>query len=375
MTKKIAIDISMLKDDAYTGTAVYEYNLIKNLLEINKTDRFILFGVDSIGGSDKLSKLEFGKRDNVTIKVVKIPEKLLRTFFIGWQKINLPPVEFFTGPIDLFHSFNWYLPPQSKGKQIGTFYDLTPLLFPKWHTKRNVEINRFLLNRYAEKADKLVTISENSKRDFESIYGVADIDIVYPASNITETPAGDFKDLMKKFNITPDYLLSVGTIEPRKNLPKLVDAYINSGVKNQLVITGMHGWENEAVYKKISSSKANIIVTGYVSAGELKSLYENARLFIYPSLYEGFGIPVLEAMQSKVPVITSRISSLPEVGGDAAMFINPHDTADISGAIIKVLSDKDLSKRMISDGLKQSAKFNWHDSARKLNDIYQRLLT
>jgi glycosyltransferase involved in cell wall biosynthesis len=163
----------------------------------------------------------------------------------------------------------------------------------------------------------------------------------------------------------------VGTVEPRKNLLRLIDAYNQLKPNLKLVIVGASGWHNKAIYQKKSP---NIIFTGYVPNEDLPIFYNNAKLFIYPSLYEGFGIPILEAMNCRCPVITSNISSMPEVVGDAALLVDPYRVGEIKSAMAKVLEDDNLRKRMIAAGVVQASKFSWEKTAAETVALYKKVL-
>lgn len=367
--KKIAIDISVLNDAQKTGIGVYVFNLIDNLLKINKTDQFILFGIATWETSSRLKNLPFKNYSNVELKIYQMPARLFRTVFLIWQKINWPFIEYLVGEVDIFHSFNWFLPPTKKAvvttKVVAAIFDLTSINNPLWHAEKTVQLDKIRLEKIKKYATVITTISENSKKDLLTEKVKQKIEVIYPAVK-------PIKDSRKSM-INGEYILSVATIEPRKNLKFLVESYLEGGFKQKLVLVGKIGWKNKDLLEIIEKNRQKIVLTGFVSDQELKGLYQKALFFVYPSLYEGFGIPVLEAMANGAPVISSNTSSLPEVGGKAVLYIDPKNKKTLINAMKKLLTDKKLRNDLIKKGKIQSKKFSWVNSAKKLNDIYQRI--
>lgn len=370
---KIGIDISVLNDSQKSGVGVYTYQLIDALLQINSQDQFILFGLSPFAAFENLNNLPFKKYPNVKMRLYKMPARLFRVIFLIWQKINWPPIEYFIGEVDFFHSFNWYFPPQKKGIKVATIFDMTPFLFPKFHQEKTVQLETIRFKRIKKDADLVITISENSKKDFLRFAPKKKVEVVYPAvSEKFKMQNNEFKikKVLKKYNIKRGYFLSVGSLEPRKNIQKLVEAFITGNFDNQLVIVGSEGWKNESVINLIKKNDHNIVITGYVPEEDLPVLYNQALCLVYPSFYEGFGIPVLEAMSSGTAVICSKISSLTEVGGEAVLYIDPKDNESIRKAMIKISKDSRLRKDLIKQGRVQAEKFSWKKSAGKLNNLY-----
>lgn len=357
---KIGIDISVLNDKNRTGIGVYAFELIKALLKINQKDKFILFGIATLSTYEYLKNLEFKDYPNVEMKIYKMPAKFFRQAFLLWQKLNWPKVEYFIGPVDVFHSFNWFMPPQKRGKRVATVFDLTSVLYAQWHDPKTTQLDKIRFQKIAHDADLVITISQSTKNDFLKLQPQGRVEVVYPATrNFTNTGS------LKKYDLQPGYLLTVGTLEPRKNLENLIKAYLKSKIDNQLVLVGKSGWKNEELLSLIKKYPQKIKQLGFVPDEDLPRLYKNAQAFIYPSFYEGFGIPVLEALSFDIPVITSNISSLPEVGGKAVTYIDPNDIDDIAKSLTKI--------KKTGLEIKQAKEFTWEKSAQQLNFLYQSL--
>ncbi len=373
--KTIGIDITVLNDDRPTGIAVYVQELLRNLLEINRKDRFILFGFSTLQTERRLKNLEFRKYPNVEIKVFKMPAKFFRTIFKIWQKTEWPLIEYFTGRVDIYHSFNFYLPPQKIGKRIATIFDLTSILFPQYHLRRISDLDKIRFDRIAKQADLVVAISRSAKEDFIRYYHTPRVEVVYPAAQGVFDKGIDsvtVSRILKKYRLQPGYFLSVATLEPRKNLETLIDAYDKNNFTEPLVLVGRIGWKTDRLLKRLNGRR-NIIFTDFVPKEDLVSLYKGALCFIYPSYYEGFGIPVLEAMKSEIPVICSDTSSFPEVGGNAVYYFNPNSKKELIKALSEVESSRKLRAQLVKRGVEQAKKFNWQRSAEQLNSLYQKI--
>ncbi len=368
----IGLDISVLNDRQRTGIAVYTYNLIDALLKLNKKDKFILFGIATFETFGYLKNLPFKNYPNVEMRIYCMPARFFRIAFLLWQKLNWPPIESFVGKVDIFHSFNWYMPPQRYGRKVGTVFDLTSIIYPKWHNGRTVQLDKIRFERLAKNADCIITISENSKKDFQKFWPNTEVKVIYPGVSSIFTNKIDIKitnKVLRKYNFRSGYFLSVATLEPRKNLEGLVKAYIKSGIKRSLVVVGLGGWKNQKLLDLLKKHKDKIIITGFVPEGDLVVLYQQALCLVYISLYEGFGLPVLEALSCGTPVICSKTSSQGEVGGDAVIYVDPNNIQDISEALKKIQDEK-LRAKLIQKGLMQAKKFSWTQSTTGLNKLY-----
>ena len=261
-------------------------------------------------------------------------------------------------------------------KSLITIHDMAHHYYPHYVCPgQDVNLPRYLKS-YASRADLILCISENTRKDVINILGVPEEKVWVTYMGVSKVFCFNrdenlLNDFRKRYGLPERFILFVGTIEPRKNLVKLVEAcnllYKRDKIKEPLVIVGGKGWKNKQLYELIRKLKIEdrIISPGYVSDSELSMFYNAATVFAYPSLYEGFGIPVVEAMACGVPVVTSNVSSLPEVAGDAAILVNPEDPEEIASGIYKIMTDEGLYKNLQESGFKQASKFTWESCAKK----------
>lgn len=279
---------------------------------------------------------------------------------------------------DLNIFFNFIVPPRVQGKVITTVHDLTYLRFPETMDRKNLKRIQKDIAYSIERSDRILTVSEFTKNELCNLLHVAEdkVDVVYNAPALSNEIV-DVETFLKHHEICKPYILYVGTIEPRKNLVRLIQAYEKlkkeTGIPHQLVLAGGKGWNSEEIYSTIKKSP-DILPIGYVSDAGKNTLYQAAELFVFPSLYEGFGIPPLEAMTFGCPVVSSNAASLPEVVGDAAELVDPMNVESIAEGMWKVLSDNLCRAELVHKGYQQAKKFNWDDSAKKLMQICREVL-
>ncbi len=269
-------------------------------------------------------------------------------------------------------------------KKVITICDTIPFIFPKVSSTLEYVVYHFWLPLAIKQVDSVLTISEQSKMDIEKYLKV-------PGEKITVTklaagpryhqldPA-EIEVMLKRLRLEQPYILYIGSIEPRKNLLRLLEAYQKlcewSG-RWRLVIVGARSyWKSSPVAEKVEKLglKDKVIFTGYVRDEDLPALYNGADLFCFPSLYEGFGLPVLEAMACGVPVVTSNTSSLPEVAGEAAILVDPYNVTDMAAAMRRILEDRELAGELREKGLARAAQFSWEKTARETIAVYEKVL-
>lgn len=283
----------------------------------------------------------------------------------------------------LYHSPNFFLPPFS-GRTVTTVHDLSHHIYPEFHPPARIDYMRRMLPDSLKRASHVITVSESARQDLITHFA-------HPPERITAIPLGanpafrphsaaELAPVLARWGLQAQrYSLYVGTIEPRKNLDRLLDAYesLPEALRRQypLVMAGSPGWRSEDTHARMARAASTgwLHYLRYAAQADLPALYAGARLFVYPSLYEGFGLPVLEAMASGVPVVTSNVSSLPEVVGDAALSIAPEDTDALVVALEQGLQDEAWRNQTSSAGLKRAAHFSWERCINQTVDVYRQV--
>lgn len=297
-----------------------------------------------------------------------------------WSVLPFDYRQMFT-PADLTIFFNYIVPPGVTGKVITVVHDMTYFRYPETMDRRNLLRLRQGLRRSVECSDRIIAVSEFSRDELSALMGIPKerISVVPCAPSLVEGCA-PFDTLTDKFHLRRPFLLYVGTIEPRKNLARLIRAFerlkTEHSIPHQLVLAGGKGWSTEEIYQSAEASpyRKEILFPGFISDKEKNALYRQADVFVFPSLYEGFGIPPLEAMVWGCPVVCSRAASLPEIVGEAAELVRPLDEADIANGIWKVLSDREYAAQLVKKGHDQVKKFTWEASADRLKQICREVL-
>ncbi|MFH0798836.1 MAG: glycosyltransferase family 1 protein [Pseudomonadota bacterium] len=387
---KIGIFVDILTNKK-TGVEYYTQNLLQHLLEMDIKNQYCLIRHDGVGvdfeSEKKYTEIVCKKRNQSILFLRRFINVLPRqiTLTVIRQILKFVPSIYYSTnkklrSFDILFSPNFGLELETNPRayQIVIVYDITPIRVPQCHNKEVGIFFNAVLGDILKKADKIIAISEFTKRDLITHYGIVEekISVIYPGLNrhMTRTPKSC--DIVKKYNLPEDFILSFGTLEPRKNAIAVVKSFAllkKDGRREMLVIAGRKGWGYEDVFvtlKQLGLEKS-VLFTGYVDEEDVPGLYGAARLLVYPALYEGFGLPVIEAMSCGCPVITSSTSSLPEAGGDAALYIDPTDEKQIYEAMKKVIGSEELRGDMIMKGLIQASKFNWDESARKVIKIFE----
>lgn len=280
----------------------------------------------------------------------------------------------------LFHATDHLLPPLAQTRSVFTLHDLTVLKFPTTHTQLNRRFLQLMLPRFLQTADAVIADSHCTKQDALQLYRLpADrVRVVHLGVDARFKPIDiiSASSVEECYQLPGRFILAVSTIEPRKNLLVLLEAYQALRQRHpdiQLVIAGKRGWHSEPFFERLQALGLSdaVRLLGFVPDGDLPALYSLAEVFAFPSLYEGFGLPVLEAMACGTPVICSNTSSLPEVAGEAALQIAPADVQEWARALEQIVSDSALRASLRERGLKQAARFTWENTARQTYSIYQ----
>lgn len=283
---------------------------------------------------------------------------------------------------DVLHGPRGVLPLAYGRKAVVTIHDLAFLLFPNYIKFNPIRYWPLFVRRSALKANHVIAVSENTKQDIIRLFGIPahKITVTHEACSDAFKPITDQNELKKtrvKYNLPDRFIVFVGTIEPRKNLNTLLKAlYIIKNMRHstiKVVFAGKKGWLYSDFFELIKKLhlEDNIVFTGYVEEKDLPCIYSLADVFVYPSRYEGFGLPLVEAMSCGVPVIASDSSSIPEVLGDAGILF-PHDSPKhLCRSLLEILENEDLQKALVSRGLKRAQEFSWQKTAIKTLDVYE----
>lgn len=303
---------------------------------------------------------------------------------IVWTNWRVPPL-LHQHDIDVYHGVcNFELPIRKVCRYVVTIHDLVPLFFPQLVPKKHLLFFRMFMKRAAHTADLIITDSEHSRRDIIAHLGVpaAKVRVVYLGYTPRERPPDDpehRRAVLARYGIRAPYLLFVGVLEPKKNLERLLKAFAllrrdsTVGQNLQLVIAGGQGWFVERIFRDVRALGLDqqVIFPGFVPEADLPELYAGAEVFVFPSIYEGFGLPVVEAMSYGVPVVTSNISSLPELVGEAGVLVDPFTPEAICEGVATVLRDSQLRTAMRHKGRAQARQFSWQRTAEATYRIYQ----
>jgi len=299
-----------------------------------------------------------------------------------WEQLIFPGLLWKMG-VDLLHSLHYTLPFGCKQPVVVTFHDMTFFLYPKLHTLSKRLFFRFMIPRSAHRADALIAVSENTRQDIIRLLGVKPDKIMTvplglaPAFRPIHNPDA-LVVIRQRYHLPERFILFVGLIEPRKNLPSLLRALRIAGQKApcHLVVVGEPGWQVKSVYRLIQNLDlmGRVHFTGYVPVEDLPGVYNLADLLVYPSFYEGFGLPVLEAMGCGLPVIASNTASLPEITGEAGFLLPPGEDGLFAQAVLELLADKEARRRFSELGQQRAAAFTWQRAAQSTLDVYRCIL-
>jgi glycosyltransferase involved in cell wall biosynthesis len=375
---KIGIDGSSILP-VKTGIGYYTLNLIRALLKIDQENEYVLL-LNSYRHAPP--DYPFLAKPNLRVRRFRIPGPLL---IHGWRYVHAPPIEVLVGRVDVFHSPGTYIPPQIGGKRVTTVHDLYFLKHPENCDTLGGRFLKATVPSRIHRMDRVIVDSLSAKADLIEQLGVAEekISVIYlGVDQISFRPiadAGLLGLIREEYCVPPNYLLTVATLEPRKNLEGLLFAYkrLKTIVHNppKLVIVGRAGWQSEKIFETVRELdlRRDVIFTGYVSESHLPMLYNCALLFVYPSLYEGFGLPVLEAMACGLPVIVSDTPSLREIAGESAVLVDPQNYYALADKMRDLIVQHSLRERLREKSLAQARQFSWELCARKTLNVYKQV--
>jgi len=374
MVKRIGIDATALPAQP-VGAGNYIIQLVKALAKMDLDYEFIVFAQKS-----KRDLFGIPLNSNLHWEIVADKSPMYR---LMWEQTTFPRLVH-RAELDLLHSLHYTKPVRLGCPSVVTIHDMTFFLFPHLHTRSKRIFFPFAIRSSIRRADALIAISESTRQDSIRLLGISPQKIFTTMLGITDEfrvvkDKGLLEKVREKYDLPEAFVLYVGLVEPRKNIPFLIRAYkslVDEGIQHNLVIVGRFGWMYHEVFKQIEELglEDRVQFTGYMPQDDLPMVYNLASLFVYPTKYEGFGFPTLEAMACGTPVVTTAISSLPEIVGNAGILVPPGDEQELTGAMVEVLSDPIFYDQLRTRGLQRSEQFTWERTARETLKVYQQVL-
>lgn len=376
---RIGIDIRVLARGTRTGVEEYVINLLSHLLPLDQKTDYLLFY--NAWRKERIAHC-WTELANVFLRDARIPNRAL---FLSTRYLSRPRFDKILGGADVYFNPHFFTAPVSRScRKIVTFHDLSFLRFAHCFSWRKRIWQKFFVDakKEARSADKIIAVSQSTKSDLVNLYGLAPekIEVIYSGLDDRflslgphPRPGCNPRETREKYRLPDSFILYFGTIEPRKNLISLINGYELLRDRRpelahlKLVFAGALGWLYADILKAARRSRygQDIVFTGFVADEDKPSLYRLAELFVYPSFFEGFGFPPLEAMACDVPTIVSNSSSLPEVVGAAGLMVDAANIDELSHAMEAALMDQGLRRRLVSRGREQAKMFSWKDCAKK----------
>lgn len=368
---RIGIDVRPLLSPVRAGVGEYTSELLSALFSLNLDHEYVLVSSGMAGPPAEVGKWQ---AENIISHHIKWPNKLLH---FSQSILHAPPIDRLVGELDCWVSPNvGFTTLSPRLKQIQVIHDLSFEIMPDCYSLKRRLWHRFASPRAAcERANAVVVPSEHTKHDVCRQFGIQDeaVHVIHPgiAHRFFHCREEEMAQAKASFTLPERFVFFLGTIEPRKNIESLVHAFDRSSLRAdgyELVIAGAPGWSCRGTFDLIAQTPG-VRYLGYVDSAHQPALYRLASLFVYPSLYEGFGFPVLEAMAAGTPVITSNRSSLPEVAGNAALLVDPYNADEIGRAMKQLLNDTALYRRYAARGPDQARQFQWRAAAQTFSTL------
>lgn len=367
---RIGINTLFILPGKVGGTETYVRGLIHGLTQVDKKNEYVLFTHNENHHTFEYNSEQFSK------KLCPVPAKS-RSARVAYEQMVLPRVVTKHG-IDVLHSPGYVSPVIGKFGKVVTIHDMQYIYYPSYFPKARLLYWKYLLPLSATKSDVILTVSENSKADIANFLNIPKnkIFVTYEAPKFcADSGEDDPLPTVMKYGIRHNYVLSVASLLPHKNLDRLIEAFalLEGKIDHQLILVGLKGHALDKLRETIRNKlnhPARVVILGYIPDQDLEAIYKRASLFILPSLFEGFGIPLLEAMSLDCPVAASNKTSIPEVVGDAALLFDPNSSEQIAEAILSVVSDKTCRERLIDKGRQRVKLFSWERMAKETVHAY-----
>lgn len=372
---KIGIDIRTFITSQITGVGVYTWEVLNYLFQLDQQNQYNLF-YNQLSGKFLKPLQDFRNFSNVSLYYYHWPNKI---FNFSLKYFHRPYLDKLMGGVDIiwFPNLNfWQVSQQTK--VVVTVHDLSFIRLPWAYNFKMRWWHKFVKARKKlQTADKIIAVSHNTKKDLIDIFNLSPekIEVVYSGIS-SSLVAKDPETVKLKYHLPDKFILFLGTLEPRKNIEGVIQAFkLINQPEFELVIAGRPGWLYKNIYHLVEqlSLKGKVHFIGYIDPVDRFSFYQLAALLVWPSFYEGFGFPPLEAMKMGCPVITSANSSLPEVVAEAALLVDPYNIKEIALAIKQLLANQELRHQLIVKGFENVKRFNWQQSAEKMMEIFKSL--
>jgi glycosyltransferase involved in cell wall biosynthesis len=370
---RIGLNTLFLVPGAVGGSETYARSLVTHLGRIDRHNQYLLF-------TNRENSDTFGLAGGNFQEIICPIKASFRPTRILWEQVVLP-FQARRHRIDVLHSLGYTAPVMAPCRSVVTIYDLNFLRHPEDFSRISALTLRALVPLAARRSDHIITLSENSLREIVSSLRVSreKVSVTYPAANQygARLESTDAKQIRQVYGIHGRFILTVAASHPHKNLRRLLEAYkilrTKYSTEHQLVMVGLKGRDHTRLLKSIAvlSLQGKAVATGWIPAASLASLYGAADVFVFPSLYEGFGLPVLEAMEHGIPVVSSNVPSLCEAAGDATIAVDPYDEESMAAAVHRVLVDQALRESLIEKGYQHSSSFSWEKTARQTLAVYE----
>lgn len=383
---RIAFSGQPLLENEKTGIGYYTEGLVRNIIRKHPENSYSINAFSYKGKKAAESKLSIYSDLCKNVKVRVCGWMPLKIYKLIWNAVPVPYCKLFREKEDITHFFNYYIPPFVKGKRVTTIHDMTIKAYPETVRFASRIMAKMNLKTTCRRATRIITSSEFSKSEIMKyltipsgkisvLYSGVDLNVYQPCENERKK-----EEVKKKYGIEGTYFLYLGTLEPRKNIKRLLLAY--AMLKKQedetpkLVISGKKGWMYDEIFRTVSEERIekDVIFTGYIEIEDAPVLMSAATAFVFPSLYEGFGMPPLEAMACGTLVITSNCASLPEVVGEAGILVDPYSVTEISDAMKAAYTNPELRKELTEKGIERARDFSWDRIADSLYKIYEEVI-
>jgi glycosyltransferase involved in cell wall biosynthesis len=373
---RIGINALFMIPGGVGGSETYLRNLVAHLGRIDQINEYVVFTNKESSNTFRLTGSNF-REILCPIRAVFRPARVI------YEQLFLP-LQAKKHNIDVLHSPGYTAPIATPCRSVVTIYDLNFLRHPEDFSRLSALTLKILVPMAAKRCDMIITLSKNSMRDIVAALDVAEknVHVIYPAASesVSERKGSRVNQVRQRYGIRGKFILSVAASHPHKNLYRLVEAYHTlrkkHSIEHQLVLVGLEGRDHSRILSLIEelSLEGEVVATGWIPGEHLALLYESADVSVLTSLYEGFGLPVLEAMKHGVPVVSSNVASLCEATGGATILVDPYKVPDIAAAIQQVLVDPVLRASLVERGYKQAQEFSWAETARQTLAAYGELV-